>query len=148
MKSLLFPAGFVAGMPAVGLLFLRLICGIGLAFHGWPKIQNPTSWMGPDVPAFMQLFAAAAEFLGGIAIAVGFLTPLACLAAISTMFVAVWVHLTNEATPTYFVKFDQRGPGDSYELALIYFVMSLAILLAGPGKLAIDALWADRKRGN
>jgi putative oxidoreductase len=147
MKFLFFPQIYAAGFPGVGLLFLRLICGIGIAFHGIGKIQKPFTWMGTDspIPAPLQFLAAVAEFFGGIAIAAGFLTPLACLGVMCTMFVAILSHLTNDATPTYFVK-PGRAPGDSYELPLIYFVMALSILLSGPGKVAIDALLAPKKK--
>lgn len=147
MKFLLFPRTFTEGFPGMGLLFLRLICGIGIAFHGYGKIQTPFNWMGPDstVAGPLQFFAAASEFLGGIAIAVGFLTPLACLGVMSTMFVAIWSHLTNDVTPTYFVK-PGKATGDSYELASLYFVMALSIFLCGPGKVAIDALIFRKKK--
>jgi putative oxidoreductase len=147
MKFLFFPRIYAEGFPGIGLLFLRLICGVGIAFHGYGKIQTPLNWMGADspVPAPLQFLAAVSEFFGGIAIAVGFLTPLACLGVMSTMFVAILSHLTNEATPTYFVK-PGRVPGDAYELPLIYFVMALSIILCGPGKVAIDALIFRKKK--
>src|SRR5690348_14503048 len=43
----LFPA-FLGGPGAVGILVLRLAAGTAMIFHGWPKIQHATSWMGPD----------------------------------------------------------------------------------------------------
>ena len=43
----LFPA-FLGGPGAVGNLVLRLVAGTAMRLHGWPKIQQATSWMGPD----------------------------------------------------------------------------------------------------
>src|SRR5688572_6397027 len=78
MHRLLFPP-FLAGRSAVGLLVLRLVAGTAMAFHGWPKIQHATSWMGADaaVPGVLQALAAIAEFGGGICWVLGLLTPLA-----------------------------------------------------------------------
>jgi hypothetical protein len=35
---------------SVGLLLLRLVVGVAFVLHGWPKIQNPFGWMGPESP--------------------------------------------------------------------------------------------------
>lgn len=139
------------GAGAVGILFLRLFAGLGLFFHGLPKIQSANSfgfaWMGPDapVPGILQFLAAATEVFGGIALMLGLFTPLVALGIMSTMFVAILSHLTNDATPTWFVK-PGKAEGDSYELALGYFVMALTVLLSGPGLLSLDALLFGRKR--
>ena len=73
----LFPQ-FISGAGTVALLLLRLTTGTAFIFHGWPKIQNATGWMGEHapVPGFMQALAAASEFGGGIALILGLLTPL------------------------------------------------------------------------
>src|SRR5262245_3700726 len=70
---------FVGGRAAWGLLVVRVVFGLGIAQHGWSKIQHPFNWMGPDapVPAFLQFLAALSEFGGGIALIFGLLTPLA-----------------------------------------------------------------------
>ena len=64
-----------------GLLALRAVMGSAFVFHGWPKIQNPLGWMGPDspVPAALQAAAACSEFGGGALLIIGFLTRLAGL---------------------------------------------------------------------
>jgi putative oxidoreductase len=72
--------------------------GAAFIFHGWPKIQNPMGWMGPEatVPAFFQLLAAVAEFGGGMALIVGLLTRLASLGIMTNMIVALAiVHLPH-----------------------------------------------------
>ena len=53
---------------SVALLLVRLVMGVAFILHGWPKIQAPLAWMGPDapVPAALQLAAAVAEFGGGL----------------------------------------------------------------------------------
>jgi putative oxidoreductase len=131
--------GFLDGAPAVGLLFLRLIAGIGMVLHGQGKIQTPFSWMGPDapVPGILQALAALSEVGGGLALIFGFLTPLACLGIMSTMFVAALKHIQEGGS------FIGKG---SYELPALYFVIALTLLLTGPGVLSLDKALFGRKR--
>ena len=63
MRHWLYPdSGSV--LESTGLLLMRLPIGVAFLFHGWPKIQNPFGWMGPEasVPAIFQFFAAVAEY--------------------------------------------------------------------------------------
>lgn len=129
---------FLSGKAAVGLLLVRLVVGVAFAFHGWGKINSPggpMGWMGPDAPLPGYLLAAAAfsEFLGGIALAVGLLTPLASLALIGTMIGALQHHI-SAGDP-----FVGAG-GPSWELAATYLAASVLILLVGPGRISIDAV--------
>jgi putative oxidoreductase len=116
------------------LLPLRVAAGIWLATHGWGKIQNPFHWMGDGdgaAPAFFQLLAAISEFGGGIALACGLLTPLACFGIACTMAVAVHRHVTK---------------GGSFELAGIYLAIAVLFLVAGPGRWSLDAIVTRRWR--
>ena len=147
------PSAYFGGTAAVGILFLRILVGYGMALHGLSKIANPFGWMGPgpipSVPwlsSLLAALAAVAEFGGGIALIFGFLTPLACLGIMSTMFVAILSTLTNPETPTFFVQPRNAPAGsDSYESAMFYFVPALTILLTGPGLLSADAAIFGRK---
>ena len=97
----LFYCDTTGWLGSVGLLVLRLVMGAAFMFHGWPKIQNPLGWMGPDapVPAILQALAALAEFGGGMALIVGLLTRLACLGIATNMIVALgMVHLPHGET--------------------------------------------------
>src|SRR3989442_1533971 len=88
----------VGGPGSLGLLLLRLVVGAAFLCHGWPKIQSPFAWMGPDapVPGVLQLAAAVAEFGGGMALIAGLLTRLACLGIGATMVVALgMVHIPH-----------------------------------------------------
>lgn len=119
---------------STALLPLRVAAGSGLATHGWGKIQNPLHWMGDGegaAPPFFQALAAIAEFFGGIALAFGTLTPLACFGIACTMVVAVHRHLTK---------------GGSFELAGLYLGVALLFMVAGPGRWSFDALVTRRWR--
>lgn len=129
---------FASNRASWGLLALRLVVGVAFMFHGWGKIQNPFGWMGPDspIPGFLLALAALAEFGGGLALIVGLLTPLAALGQIATMLVAIFKVLIPGGAPFIAAK-----PGEnSYELALVFLVVNVLFLLAGPGRLSLDYL--------
>src|SRR5688572_29940915 len=135
---------FIGGWGALALLLVRLVMGFAFILHGWPKIQNPMGWMnamgGSSVPSFLQALAALAEFGGGIALILGLLTPIAAFGLVCQMIGAlVLVHLP-QAHP--FVA--QGGP--SYELALVYLVAAVLLIILGPGKWSIDAQLFGRTR--
>jgi putative oxidoreductase len=122
---------------SLGLLVLRAVVGAAFVLHGWPKIQSPFNWMGPDAPfpGWMQLAAAVAEFGGGIAIVLGALTPLAALALAITMGVAIAkVHVPQGHA------FVARPGEPSFELAAAFLAAVVAIFLLGPGRISVDAL--------
>jgi putative oxidoreductase len=126
----------------LALLLLRLVGGGAFMLHGWGKIQKPFSWMGPDsfAPPIFQALAALSEFGGGLAWALGLLTPLASLGMLSTMAVATWFHAIKRGDP-----FVSKGGEPSFELAALYLVISLLFIATGPGRLSLDRLLFGRK---
>lgn len=124
---------------SAALLALRLVAGAAFVFHGWPKIQHASSWMDPEalVPGALQALAAFSEFAGGLAWIAGLLARPAALGILSTMTVAVYTHVSR-GDP--FV-----GQGGSWELAGVYWVIALVILLRGAGSWSIDAFLFKKK---
>lgn len=123
-----------AGWQSLGLLVLRLVVGTAFILHGWPKIQNPMHWMGDKVSPILQLAAAIAEFGGGIALILGFLTPIAAGSiAIDMAFALFLVHFPQHQ------PFVGGGPGGSFELPLVYLAVMAALLGTGPGAYSLDA---------
>lgn len=113
-----------------------------MAQHGWGKVPNAMHWMDQmpgAAPAVFQGLAAYSEFLGGLALALGLFSPLAAFMVASTMVVAVKFHL-GAGHPWV-------GMEHSYEPALGYLSWALALLLAGPGRWSLDALWVPKLAG-
>jgi putative oxidoreductase len=138
-KILNFAYGPFAGNRAsIGLLALRIVMGAAFIVHGFPKIQAPFSWMGPDasIPGFLQALAALAEFGGGMALIVGLFTPLASLGLIVTMLVALGTVLIPNGVP-----FVAKNGGPSSELAFVFLAASVLFLTVGPGRISLDALF-------
>lgn len=129
-------------LTSFGLFAVRVVAGLALCFHGWPKMANISSWMQTDpAPGYLQALAALSEFAGGIALAAGLMTPIAALGVLCTMAYAVNFHF-GKGDP-----FVANGPGGSYELALVYAMVALCLLCAGPGKLSLDsALFGGKKK--
>lgn len=140
LLTLLRPDGGGGTPPPLALVLIRGVAGAGLMFHGWKKIQDPFGWMGADsgTPAILQALAALSEFGGGLAWILGLLTPLASFGILATMAVAASRHISR-GDP--FV-----GRGGSYELALLYLVIAVGLLLGGPGRWSLDALLFRRRR--
>lgn len=133
---------FVGPKGSFGLLLLRLVAGAGMTMHGLPKLAQATSWMGADswAPGWLQFMAVAFEVGGGALLALGFLTPLACLAILSVM-----------ATAMFAVHFPAGHPfvakgGPSFESSLMYFSVAFSFLMVGPGLFSIDAQVFKRKQ--
>src|SRR5207248_5761329 len=114
---------FVSTPGNLGLLALRVVMGAAFVLHGWPKIQNPLGWMGPQapVPGVLQALAAVAEFGGGLALVVGLLTPVAAFGILCTMVVAIG--MVHGPADHPFVPTQPGGP--SFELAAVYLAGAL-----------------------
>ena len=115
----------------VGLLILRVGAGGLMLVHGVPKLErlmggggfaDPIG-IGPTPSLALAVFA---EVGCSIALALGLLTRLATLPLITTMLVAVLVVHADD-------------PWSKKELGLLYLVPYLTLLLAGPGRFAVDA---------
>jgi len=86
--------------------------------------------MGVKPARPMAILAGLGEFVGGILMVLGFLTPLAALALIAVMIVAiVTVHLKNGFFAT----------NGGYEFNLALAGMALTLLIVGGGAYSIDS---------
>lgn len=79
---------------------LRVVAGLALVTHGFPKILNPLGPVGlvekigifPGPPEMWAVLLSCTEFFGGILIALGFLTRPAALAAMIVLSVTIYFH--------------------------------------------------------
>lgn len=117
------------------LLLIRILLGSLFITVGWPKIQHPFSWMGPDsaFPGFFLLLAAISEFCGGIALILGFLTRIFAFGIACTMAVAAYVvHFT------YGMPFVNMQGGNAYYINLVLLLVVLLLMVNGPGRFSLD----------
>ncbi len=120
---------------AIGLLWLRVLMGLGIASHGYSKIfvfgvekfSQSVLQMGFPVPIFFAWLAALSEFLGGILIVLGLGTKIAAFLVFVTMSVAAFIAHGGD-------------PFSKRELALSYWTISSTLILTGAGPLSIDGL--------
>jgi putative oxidoreductase len=128
-------------------LALRLPTGIILAAHGAQKLfawfggyglEGTGQWMESIglAPGFlMALLAGSAEFFGGIALILGFLTRPAAVVSAFTMVIAIFsVHISNGLFMS----------NNGYEFALSLLAISVALAIQGGGKLSIDKALASK----
>jgi putative oxidoreductase len=124
-----------------GLLIARLVLGVIMTAHGYPKVfgglrQFATTVSGFGWPGWMGYLGAFAEFLGGLFLIFGILTRYAAFATLGVMVVAIWkVHWKNG-----FV-----GQGN-YQFPLALAAMSLLFVFFGGGPFALDC-WLFRPGG-
>ena len=117
----------------LGLLWLRVLMGVGIAHHGYGKIfgggiegfAQGVAKLGFPMPIVFAWLSALAEFVGGILVAVGFQTRIAAFFVFFNMSVAVFM---QHAADPLKVK----------ELALCYWAMAGALILTGAGKFSLD----------
>jgi putative oxidoreductase len=135
---------------------LRLIVGFGFIEHGFAKLEK-----GPDAfaailhalavpaPHFMAWVTIVTELLGGLAILLGSFVSLVSLPMAALLLVAIFtVHLPYGFSSIKLLAVTpsgaQFGPV-GYECNLLYLVCLLALVLGGPGPLAIDNYFKQRR---
>jgi putative oxidoreductase len=139
--------------PYLAALILRLGLAAVFITMGYMKItmDNGTNWDREfGLPASTQALVAWGEFVGGIALALGFLTRLAALGIAVVMIGAIatvtgkleFIHI--EIRPGVEGGFDYTKPGYAYNVAII--AMCLALVLLGAGLLSLDHLIFRRKK--
>jgi putative oxidoreductase len=138
-----------AKFAAWAALPLRVIIGYGFMAHGFAKLGRGADHfaailqaLGMPEPTLLSWLTILVEVLGGLAILVGAFVAIASLPMIAILLVAIFtVHLPNgfssiklQAVTHAGAQFGQPG----YECDLLYLAGLLALMLGGPGPLAVD----------
>jgi putative oxidoreductase len=123
-----------------GLLVVRLVFGLFLAYHGWNKLMGPggisgtVGWFGSigmRWPAVQARLAAFTEIGAGVLFAAGLLTPFAAAGIIGVMIVAIVV-------AHWRVGFFVFLPDQGWEYCASIAVTAWCVALIGPGEWSLD----------
>ncbi len=124
----------------LGLLLLRLVFGLFVAYHGYNKVfsagglAGTARWfegMGLRWPRLQARMAATFEMGAGVAFAAGLLTPFAASALIGVMLVAIWIDHRK-------VGFWVFLPGEGWEYCASIAVAVFVTATIGPGEWSLD----------
>ena len=121
---------------SLGLLVLRVVAGLYLATHGWAKFHDPSmksqffdmvaKWNLP-APHILAWAAIAAELVGGVLLALGFLSRLWAFLILCVMGMAIYKVHWNDG-----IK--------AWEVPALYAAVAFAVLIGGAGRLSVDGM--------
>jgi putative oxidoreductase len=136
---------------------LRLIVGYGFMEHGFAKLaRGPDAFpailqaLGVPAPHLMGWLTILVEIVGGLAVLLGALVPLASIPMAAVLLVAmVMVHLPYGFSSIKLLAVTAAGaqfgpPG--FETDLLYLACLAALVLGGSGPLAIGGLWRSPEK--
>ncbi|MDP2291631.1 MAG: DoxX family protein [Actinomycetota bacterium] len=124
----------------LGLLLLRLVFGVFLAYHGYNKVfgggglAGTARWFGSigmKWPLWQARLAAATEIGAGLMFAAGLLTPLAAAGIVGVMVVAIVVEHWK-------VGFFIFKPNQGWEYCASIAVVAVAVGTMGAGRWSLD----------
>ena len=126
---------FLKKLEPLALLLLRWGVALVFIYHGYPKLFGEKeriidAFQAIGLPAYVVYLTGAIEFFGGIALALGLLTPFAGLLLMLDMCAAMWKYNFNEGI--YAVR--------EYELPLTLGLACLTLAVIGSGPLSLDRL--------
>lgn len=131
---------------SLGMLLVRVFLGLVIFPHGAQKVLG---WFGGHgfawtmdfftqrlhIPAPLVVLVIAAEFLGALALIVGFLGRIGAFGVLCVMLGAIFlVHLPQGFFMNWYGT--QRGEGIEYHLLAIG--MALAVIAQGSGRFSVD----------
>lgn len=118
-------------------LLLRVVVGVTMMMHGYPKLKNPQQtiqWTkGLGVPVVATYLAIILEFFGGIGLVIGFLVP------VVAFFLALEM-IGNTLLKRVKMKAPYLMGEHSYEIDITYLLLSITLLMLGAGAFSLDGL--------
>jgi putative oxidoreductase len=126
---------------ALALLILRSFVGIAFIQHGSGKLMHPSEFAAEfGIPVWLGLATMLTQFIGGILLILGALTPLAALGIAGTMITAT-IFLITRGEP--FIN----PAGHSWENSAFYLTAGLCLALSGAGPWSLD-VWLFGRNEN
>lgn len=125
-----------ASMGILAALPLRLALGAAFVEHGYPKLSGAGAKQTREfmktvgVPPAVTTLTALLEFFGGIALIVGFLTPIAG-SLLALEMVGTTILSKTKLQKKYF---------GGYELDIAYLAVALTLTFLGGGPFSLDAV--------
>jgi len=138
-SALYFPVlgQIYAALDEWTLPLLRLLAGLSMAMHGWVHIRGDmaqtAAYFASEgyVPGLFWAWAVTlTEFVGGICLAIGFLTRLVAVPIFLFLITAVFYHMRNGF-------FWNEG---GFEYPLMWAAVVLVFLVKGGGRASVDGL--------
>ena len=135
----IFSTGGSTGSINTALLILRVVVAAFMITHGLPKLMNMMSGnskfgdpigIGKDLSLGLTVFA---EFVCAILLLLGLATRLALIPLIIAMLDAAFVAHADD-------------PFGKKDMALLYLVIFITLLITGPGKYSVDNAIGGSKR--
>lgn len=118
-----------------GLLVLRVVLGIILIFHGYPKLKGLKGiagnfgQMGFKPGMFWATIVMLLEFFGGILLILGLLTQVVAF-FLAVEFAVILLTLKRKA-----------GLVGGFEFEFLIFAAAIALLVLGAGRISLDSIW-------
>jgi putative oxidoreductase len=130
---------------AWGLLILRVVLGLVLAFNGWAKWSGGIDgvagfFASQGIPAatFFAWVVTLVELIGGILLILGALTQIvSILVAIDMFFAIILVKMDG--------GFLAESGAINFQLELLILAAALCLVLAGPGAWSVDEVVVDTR---
>lgn len=120
-------------------IILRLVVGVSMMMHGYPKLKNPgqtVQWTkGLAVPVAATYLAIILEFFGGIALIIGFIVPIVAFFIALEMIGNTILKKMKMKSP-YLAG---QNPG-AFEIDITYLLLAVTLIVLGAGAFSIDAL--------
>ena len=127
------------------ILLARVVVGVVFMAHGWQKLSTNGidgvaaffGQLGMPMPVVAAWFSSLAELVGGAALILGAVTPLAALLLVADMVGAyLFVHIGNG------IFVEQGG----FELVGALAAACLILAAVGAGRFSVDGLVLGRRR--
>ena len=124
----------------LGLLILRVVFGVFLAYHGYNKVfgggglSGTAGWFGAigmKWPLWQARLAATTEIGAGLLFAAGLITPFAGAGIVGLMIVAIVV-------AHWKVGFFIFKPNQGWEYCASIAIVAFAVSMIGPGRWSLD----------